>query len=250
MYSLDETVERVSDLGVVKVHKTMKQRCILGFIAGAMISLGYLAYIKIVATVDGGLGNVLGASVFPIGLIVILLAGGELITGNMTVVGTSYANQKVTLKELTINWFIITVANLVGAVFVALILGRGELSHYTETVNRLAMGKASYSPMATLISGIGCNWFVGLSVWLNVAIKDGAGKIMGIWFPVMVFVLLGFQHSVANMFLLTAGMQNGVIQFSEFASNIFFSYIGNIIGGAVLVGYLYTHASHEKNHNA
>lgn len=176
MYSLDETVERVSELGVKKVHKSMKQRCILGFIAGAMISLGYLAYIKIVATVDGGLGNVLGASVFPIGLIVILLAGGELITGNMTVVGTSYANQKVSLKELTINWIVITLANLVGAVFVALILGRGELSHYTETVNRLAMGKAAYSPMATLISGIGCNWFVGLAVWLNVAIKDEIGR--------------------------------------------------------------------------
>lgn len=249
MNSLDETVSLVSELGVKKVNKSLKAQIVLGFIAGAMISLGYMAYIKCVATIDGGLGNVLGASIFPIGLLVILLAGGELITGNMTVIGTAYWTKKVTLSQLAKNWLVITLANIAGALFVALIVGTylGTLSSYQDVINNLAQSKAHYDPLRTFVSGIICNWFVGLGVWLNIVMKDGAGKIMGIWFPVMVFVLLGFQHSVANVFLMGISMSYGGITISQFLSNFVFSYLGNIVGGAVFVGLFYVMAnSHKK----
>ena len=116
MYTPEEILEQTAATAVIKVNKPHLTKLILGFIGGAMISLGYLAYLR----VGGGF---VGAAVFPVGLIVILLAGGELITGNMMAVAVGYFKQRVTLKELLNNWVVITLANLVGAIFVAYVFG-------------------------------------------------------------------------------------------------------------------------------
>lgn len=249
MNSLSETVSIITNLGVEKVHKSLKSKMLLGFIGGAMIALGYMAYIMVSAQMPGVAGVLLGASIFPLGLIVILLAGGELITGNMTVVGTAWINKKVTFKEMLANWFVITIGNIIGAVFVALVFGvyLGTFSQFQDHVNQMAQGKVHYDAMRIIVSGMACNWFVGIAVWFSKAFNDPTAKFIGIWFPVMAFVVMGFQHSVANLCLLTAGVAYGGISMMDFITNFTFSYLGNIIGGVVLVGWVYSTASKKAS---
>lgn len=241
MNSLQETKNIVEQLGVAKVKKNFETKIVLGFIAGAMIALGYLAYLKALSL---GSSLLVAASLFPIGLIVILFAGGELITGNMMVVGTAYLNKKVTLIEMLENWLHITIANILGALFIILICEKLNLFTDVETVLiSAANGKASYDWGQLILSGMMCNWFVGLAVWLGNAYKDGAGKTIGVWFPVMIFVFLGFQHSVANTFLLGSAYFLNAMKLSTVIYNFIFSYIGNVLGALILVSGFYTIAS-------
>lgn len=244
MSNLLETKNKVVNLGIAKVNKSLSARLTLGFVAGAMISFGNMAYIKSVGILPDGIGLLIGASLFPVGLIIILLAGGELITGNMMVVGTSYLNKKVSLSAMWRNWFSITFANFIGAAFVAFIsIYLGFFNGIEETLIQASQSKIAFSAGQIFISGIMCNWFVGLSVWLNVAIKDGIGKIIGIWFPVMVFVYLGFQHSVANTYLLLSAKFLSDISGGQIFQNLVLSYLGNIVGAMILVAGIYTVAS-------
>ena len=122
MYSPGEILTITIENGTKKIEKPLLAKFILGFIGGAMISLGYLAYIRVSASIPSNLASVqafVGASVFPIGLIVILLAGGELITGNMMAVSAAFYDRKVSVGALLLNWLTITLANVVGALFVA-----------------------------------------------------------------------------------------------------------------------------------
>lgn len=235
--------------GVAKVEKTLEAKLILGFIGGAMISLGYLAYVRIAAAVSGlsaGLGSFLGACVFPIGLIVILLAGGELVTGNMMAVSSALFDRKIKLTDWIVNLLTITFANAVGALFVSYVFGHvvgmtsGEL--YGHEVALLADGKLGANGWQCFFSGIGCNWFVGLALWLCYGAKDGITKMIGIWFPVMTFVVTGFQHSVANIFLLSAVVFEGHSTWIQFFQNFIPVYLGNIVGGMIFVAFFYQRA--------
>ena len=114
---------------------------------------------------------------------------------------------------------------------------------FASTVASLSVGKVSYDAGRIFVSGIACNWIVGIAIWLFMAMKDGLDKLVGAWFPTMVFVLLSFQHSVANVFLFTLGINNGDITIGQALYNFFFAYAGNIIGGAVMVALLYTAAA-------
>jgi formate/nitrite transporter len=241
-----EILEQSIEYGVKKIEKPFLAKMILGFIGGAMISLGYLAYIRVSASIPADLASVqafVGASVFPIGLIVILLAGGELITGNMMAVACAWFDRKVSFQELVVNWLTITIANMVGAIFVAYffghVVGLTSSGVYLDQVISLAEHKVDVSWIQAVGSGIGCNWFVGLALWLCYGAKDAAGKILGIWFPVMIFVAIGFQHSVANCFVIPAAIFEGTATWSSFLTNFLFVYIGNIIGGAVFVSGFY-----------
>ena len=152
MYSPSEILAISIENGQKKIEKTWIAKWILGFIGGAMISLGYLAYIRVSASIPADLASVqalVGASVFPIGLIVILLAGGELITGNMMAVSTAWMAKKVSFKELLLNWLTITLANLLGAFFVAYafghVLGLTHSGVYLDQVLSLAEHKVNVS---------------------------------------------------------------------------------------------------------
>lgn len=253
MFSPAEIMELSIDSGTKKIQKPLLAKLILGFIGGAMISLGYLAYIRVSASVPAdlaSLGSLAGAAVFPIGLIVILLGGGELITGNMMAVGIAAMDRKVTVSQLLINWLTITAANIVGAVFVAYFFGHitGLTSSgvYLAQVQSLAEHKVAASFLQAFISGIGCNWFVGLALWLCYGAKDSAGKILGIWFPVMIFVAIGFQHSVANCFVIPAAIFEGTLGWNEFVQNFIPVYLGNIVGGTIFVsGFYYLSFKHH-----
>jgi formate/nitrite transporter len=246
VYSPGEILTISIKNGTKKIAKPFVAKLILGFIGGAMISLGYLAYVRVSASIPSNLASLqalVGASVFPIGLIVILLAGGELITGNMMAVSTAFYDKKVSFQALLLNWLTITLANIVGALFVAYFFGHvvGLTANgvYADQVRQLAEHKISASWYQATISGIGCNWFVGLALWLCYGAKDAAGKILGIWFPVMIFVAIGFQHSVANAFLIPAAIFEGAVGWGDFFRNFVFVYLGNSIGGAIFVSGFY-----------
>lgn len=253
MLNPSEILQQSIKMGSQKIEKPLLAKLILGFIGGAMISLGYLAYIRVSASISvelPSIASLVGASVFPIGLIVILLAGGELITGNMMAVSSAFFAKKVTLMELIKNWLVITLANIVGAIFVAYFFGHFVgLTHtgaFQAQVISVAQHKVESSFLQAFVSGIGCNWFVGLALWLCYGAKDSAGKILGIWFPVMVFVAIGFQHSVANAFVIPAAIFEGGSTWMDFIQNFIPVYLGNIVGGAVFVsGFYYLSYNHH-----
>ena len=254
MLTPEEILDKSINAGVNKINKTMLAKMILGFIGGALIAMGFLAYVRVTASIPSDLASVkslVGATVFPIGLIVILLAGGELVTGNMTAVGTSVFAKKTTISEYLINLLVITTFNFIGAVFVAYffghVVGLTHTAPYQQTVIAMADAKVSASFLAAFVSGIGCNWLVGLAFWLSAGAKDGAGKIIGIWFPIMIFVAIGFQHSIANCFLIPAAIFEGGSTWMAFLQNFVPVYLGNIIGGTIFVGAFYYH-SYKKTH--
>jgi len=246
MDSPEKILETTVHHGVHKVHRTRLEKAILGFIGGAMISLGYLLYIRVVASVAhewGSFASFIGACVFPIGLIVILCAGGELITGNMMAVSAAFFAKKVLLIDLVKNWLWITAMNLLGALFVAFVFGHvvglTASGIFRAEVIAIAQVKVNATAVQMFLSGIGCNWFVGLALWLCYGAKDLSGKILGIWFPVMTFVAIGFQHSVANAFVIPAAIFEGALSWRDFLQNFIPVYLGNIIGGALFVSGFY-----------
>lgn len=254
MKSPEAILETTIHIGEHKIEKTFLARAILGFIGGAMISLGYLLYVRVAASgmeVLGPLSSFIGACVFPIGLIVILMAGGELITGNMMAVSAAFFGKKVSGKDLLVNWAVITLFNILGALFVAFVfghfLGLTSSGIYLDETVEVAHAKLAASPLQSFVSGIGCNWFVGLALWLCYGAEDATGKLLGTWFPVMTFVALGFQHSVANAFIIPAAIFEGQATWLDFIQNFVLVYLGNIIGGAGFVSLFYYLAyGHKK----
>lgn len=254
MKSPEAILETTIHIGEHKIEKTFLARAILGFIGGAMISLGYLLYVRVAASgmeVLGPLSSFIGACVFPIGLIVILMAGGELITGNMMAVSAAFFGKKVSGKDLLANWAVVTLFNILGALFVAFVfghfLGLTSSGIYLDETVEVAHAKLAASPLQSFVSGIGCNWFVGLALWLCYGAEDATGKLLGTWFPVMTFVALGFQHSVANAFIIPAAIFEGQATWLDFIQNFVLVYLGNIIGGAGFVSLFYYLAyGHKK----
>ncbi|MCI7676510.1 formate/nitrite transporter family protein [Streptococcus orisratti] len=254
MKSPEAILETTIHIGEHKIEKNFLARAILGFIGGAMISLGYLLYVRVAASgmeVLGPLSSFIGACVFPIGLIVILMAGGELITGNMMAVSAAFFGKKVSGKDLLANWAVITLFNVLGALFVAFVfghfLGLTSSGIYLDETVEVAHAKLAASPLQSFVSGIGCNWFVGLALWLCYGAEDATGKLLGTWFPVMTFVALGFQHSVANAFIIPAAIFEGQATWLDFIQNFVLVYLGNIIGGAGFVSLFYYLAyGHKK----
>ena len=149
------------------------------------------------------------------------------------------------------NLIIITLANLVGAVFVAYFLGHvtglTEGATFAKTL-ATAESKVNATFWQGLFSGVGCNWLVGMGAWLSFCAKDVGGKIIGTWFPIMTFVAVGFQHVVANMFVIPAAIFGGAnITLMQFLNNMIVIFLGNFLGGAVLVAGLYTLAYKKKS---
>ncbi|OPH58318.1 formate/nitrite transporter [Paenibacillus ferrarius] len=238
--------ERAMEAGEKKVHLPLYGQLVLGFAGGAYISLGFLLYIRVSAAVPApwsDFGNFIGACVFPLGLILTLLAGGELLTGNMMAVPVAFISRRVKLLDVFCNWAVITVGNMLGAMFIAYAFGHlaGLTEHgvYLAKLVKIAHAKMDEPFIIALLSGIGCNWLVGLAVWLSYGAEDSGGKMWGIWFPTMAFVAIGFQHVVANMFVIPAAIFAGQATWMEYLHNFVPVYIGNSIGGAVFVAGMY-----------
>ncbi|WP_042457089.1 formate/nitrite transporter family protein [Neobacillus dielmonensis] len=245
----DKIMELTADYGTKKANYPTLRTLILGFEAGAFIALGYLLFIRVTATLTGdfqGLSSLIGASVFPIGLVLTLLAGGELLTGNMMAVSMAKLAKKVTLKQVAWNWFLVTVSNFVGAVFVAYVFGHlvglTEAEPFLTKTIDVAQHKLDASFLQAILSGIGCNWLVASAVWLSYGAEDMSGKILGIWLPTMTFVAVGFQHVVANMFVIPAAIFAGQFTWAEYLGNFVPVFLGNAIGGVLFISMAYFHA--------
>jgi formate/nitrite transporter len=253
-YSKPEKIMEITvENGVKKSHYPPLQTLILGFEAGAFIALGYLLFIRVTATLTGnleGLSSLIGASVFPIGLVLTLLAGGELLTGNMMAVPLARMAHKISTRDVIYNWFLVTVSNFIGAIFVAYffghIIGLTETGPFLERTISIADHKLEATFLQAFISGIGCNWLVASAVWLSYGANDMVGKITGIWFPTMAFVAIGFQHVVANMFVIPAAIFAGHFTWLAYLENFIPVFLGNAVGGSVFIAMAYWHA-YKKN---
>lgn len=234
------------ETGTRKANLPVLSQFILGFLAGAFIALGFLLDIRVIANVPkewGSFANFLGAAVFPLGLVLVIIAGGELLTGNMMSMTLAALARTITVRKLVQGWFWVTVSNFLGAVFVAYMFGHvagltAEGPFLAKTV-AIAEAKLHDTFIQAFVSGIGCNWLVTLAVWLSYGAEDIGGKILAIWFPVMAFVAIGFQHVVANMFVIPAAIFAGHATWADWFRNFVPVFLGNAVGGSVFVALLY-----------
>lgn len=241
-----EIAEYTAEAGYRKATLPLHTTLALGFAAGAFISLGFLLNIRVIASVPaewGSFASFLGASVFPLGLILVLIGGGELLTGNMMAVPLSRFSGKLKTYLCLRNMVLITLSNFVGALFVAYffghVVGLTETGAYLTKTVAIAEHKVHDTFLQAFISGIGCNWLVALAVWLSYGAKDITGKILAIWFPTMAFVAIGFQHVVANMFVIPAAIFAGHLSWGQYFTNFVPVWLGNLVGGAIFVGGIY-----------
>jgi formate/nitrite transporter len=196
-----------------------------------------------------GLEKFVFGAVFPVGLIIVVIAGSELFTGNVMFMTLGVLDGTASAGGLAKNWVISWIFNFVGALFVAYVLAFMGGIVPADPTNAIAAkaiavseGKVKLDFMTAMIRGIGCNWLVCLAVWLANASDDVIGKIVGIWFPIMAFVCIGFEHSVANMFFIPLGLflgAKGVTWSTIIVGNLIPVTIGNIIGGAIFVACIY-----------
>lgn len=255
-FSPAEIAERVETIGVAKAQLPLRQMALLGVLAGAFIGLGALYFVLV--TSDPGLGfaasRVLGGLVFSLGLLLVVVAGAELFTGN-NLLAMAWADGRIGTGLLLRNWLVVCLANFVGAAGLALMVwlsGHPALNHglVAEQVVRLAAAKCS-APLATLFwRGALCNVLVCLAVWMAMAGRSVTDKMVAVVFPISAFVAAGFEHSIANMYLIPLAMllKDGVAGPIPFADTIGWGGLlrnllpviaGNLLGGSVLVALVY-----------
>jgi formate transporter len=251
-----QTAEVAIVSGTTKAMMSPAKMLVGGFLAGAYIAFGGLLAIVVSAGLKpeqwGGLITLITGVTFSLGLVLVMVAGAELLTGNMAVIPLALFARQVSVARMLLNWFWVAIGNLVGAVFVAYFLAdkTGVLSKVgalgaTQGYARLgalAMGKAvSETHLEQFIRAVGCNWLVCLGVWLALAATDVAGKILAIVFPITAFVALGFDHVVANMFFLPAAffLHTGGVTFVNMVENLAFAFLGNAVGAALFVAGAY-----------
>ncbi|MCP8969575.1 formate/nitrite transporter family protein [Ectobacillus ponti] len=245
-HSPQEIARMAAEAGQRKATLPLRSIIVLGFLGGAFIALGFLLDIRVVANLPkdwGTFGSFLGAAVFPLGLILIIIGGGELLTGNMMAVTMACLTKSISVGRLAVNWFWITIMNFIGAVFIAYVFGHvvgltAEGPFLTKTV-AIAQAKLHDSFLQAMLSAVGCNWLVALAVWLSYSAESIGGKILAIWFPIMGFVAIGFQHVVANMFVIPAAVFAGQATWAQYISNFIPVFIGNAIGGGIFVAAIY-----------
>jgi len=241
-----EISKALSRIGVKKATATILELFIFGILAGIYIAFGANVATAVLSggTLDPGLARFLAGSVFSVGLMLVLIPGSELFTGNILMtIGLIY--RKYTFTKVLRNWLIVYVGNLFGAILIAWIvfnsglLGRiGNLNSIGAVAVNIAEVKLQLGFTEALCRGILCNMLVCLAVIMCIASRTVVGKIFGIYFPIMAFVASGYEHSVANMYFLPMGL----MMEGKFLSDFFVMFknlipvtIGNIIGGLLIV---------------
>lgn len=234
--------------GATKAKLSWQKALVAGFLAGAYIAFGGLLAIVVSAGMPaewGGLPTFASGAVFSLGLILVVIAGSELVTGNMALVPLAAMQGRVGLRQLAENWGLVIVGNLLGALFVAFFLAveSGVIVDATqERLFSIAHAKGiEETEWQIFLRALGCNWLVCLAVWMALAAEDVAGKVLAIFFPIMAFVAMGFDHVVANMFFLPAAIFAGApdLTWWDALHNWLFAFIGNAVGAALFVGGAY-----------
>ena len=236
-----DTSNATTQIGLKKATTDIWQLMLLGALAGLYIGFGGQLFLVALAA---GLGKVVGGFLFSVGLILVVVAGAELFTGNITIlVGVLY--NEVSSMDMFKNWSTVYVANFIGSVVFAWLifqtglLGKvGDLNGVGALAAKVAAAKVSLPFMQAFIRGVFCNILVVLAVIMAIMAKDIVSKIFAILFPIGCFVASGFEHCVANMYLITLGFMAKGASFPEMMtmfSNLIPVTLGNIVGGIFIV---------------
>jgi formate transporter len=251
-----EMAQVAAETGAKKTHRTWDRVLVSAFLAGAYISFGALVAITVSSGLDPGtwgtLPTLFMGTAFTLGLVLVLIAGSDLATGNMMLVPLSAMRGKIDMGDVAKNLTLVLLGNLLGALFVAFFLAvqtdvigdAGSEGGALLTYERLAQideGKVGHTAWETFLRGVGCNWLVCLAVWMSLAAQSVSGKILAVFFPVMAFVAMGFDHVVANMFFIPAGIWAGVpdIGWGDAVVNWLLAGAGNLVGAVVFVATSY-----------
>ncbi|MEE0264758.1 MAG: formate/nitrite transporter family protein [Acutalibacteraceae bacterium] len=257
--------------GVNKGNLPLIKMILLGIMAGAFIALGGVASnVAVHGIADVGLARTLAGAIFPVGLMLVVFTGSELFTGNCLMF-TAVIDKRLKAIQMIKNLVVVYFSNLIGALIIDVLVffsgqfnySGGGLGAYTIKV---AIAKTTIDPSTAVVSGILCNILVCLAIIMAAASKDVTGKILAIFFPIWAFVICGFEHCVANMFYIPAGMMaatnsdyvqkanelygitaeqcTALTHFNGIESFLFVT-IGNMIGGMIFVGLIY-YMAHKK----
>mgnify|MGYP000391913020 CR=1 FL=1 len=226
----------VEEVGVGKAQLPLVQMFVLAVLAGAFIGFGGAAYTAVMTGVDAASGphRLLGGVVFSLGLVLVIVGGAELFTGNALMVMAA-VDRRITLRRLLRSWAVVYAGNLVGAAGLAVAFGlSGVLDGAMGAVAAgIPRAKVELLPHEAFLRGALCNALVCLAIWLSFAARTVAGKILAILWPISAFVLLGLEHSVANMYLFPQGWWAGSgVSAGDAAGNLLWVTLGNVVGGA------------------
>lgn len=239
----------VRSLGVSKANKDGLTLLVLALMAGAFISLGAMFSLVSVAGSEWPMGvtKVLSGVTFCLGLVLTVMAGAELFTSN-NLIAMAWASRLVSTRQVARNWTIVYFGNVLGAGATIFLIEACDFYFLAEggSVRELlvsaAAAKANLSVSAAFFRGVLCNALVCLAVWLAMGGRNSTDKVLGIMFPVVGFVTIGFEHSIANWFYLPFGLYLGgteVVSASGALQNLFFVTLGNMVGGTLLVAGVY-----------
>jgi len=261
-----EMAARAAEIGVRKAGLGVVPTFVLAVLAGAFIALGAAFATTVSAGAGGmlpyGLIRLLAGLAFSLGLILVIVGGAELFTGN-NLLAMAWASRRISTGAVIRNWAIVYVGNLVGAVGTAvLVVAAGQYEFGAGTVGAAALttaaAKAGYDPLQAFVLGILCNGLVCLAVWLTYSARTTTDRILAIVPPIAAFVAMGFEHSVANMYFIPAGMliravapdafwaqiehapaDYAALDWAGLVGNLVPVTMGNIVGGTILVGAVY-----------
>ena len=264
-----ELVEVSNETAIAKAGASWIKLLVLGILAGVFIGFGaeastMVSYNLLANPGTYGLGRALAGAIFAVGLMMVVIAGAELFTGNTLMAG-AVAQKRISLSGMLRNWGIVYAANLVGSLLLVCMMNSSGLWGTTEgmlgaVAIKVAAGKTALGFESAFVLGIMCNWLVCLAVWMAWATDNVGGKIAAIFFPIWLFVASGFEHSVANMYFIPAGIMAKAVpalaaKASEigvsaeamaglnwhgfFITNLIPVTLGNIVGGAFFVALAY-----------
>jgi formate/nitrite transporter len=254
-FSPREIAERVEKIGVAKARLPLLSTVMLGILAGGFIGLGalYFVLVRSDASLGYAAGQVLGGVAFSLGLILVVVAGAELFTGN-NLLAMAWADRRISTVELLRNWVVVCGANFVGAAGLAgfvYVSGHPELNNgaIAEQYLKIAAAKCALPFWTAFFKGVLCNVLVCMAVWMASAGRSVTDKILAIVFPISAFVAAGFEHSIANMYIIPlaillksaglAGVGADAIGWYGLFRNLVPVILGNLVGGSVFVGLVY-----------
>lgn len=252
-----QTTQKAEDLGVTKTEMSFGRSFALSIMAGAFIAMGAMFFSLVVGdpALPFTIQRVLGGFLFCLGLILVVVAGAELFTGNTMIVMTA-ASKRIKWSAVWKNWIVVFFGNFLGALVIVGLVFLSDMSAMNggqvgQTMVSVAAGKMHADWLVLFAKGIMCNFLVCLGVWMAYASKTVADKILAVVFPITAFVACGFEHCVANMFFLPmgallascgiapAGIDPASVNMLGALYNWSATVPGNIVGGALMVGMMY-----------
>lgn len=256
-----EVIENAVSIGINKVRLSngnYSKFAILAILAGVYIAFGGILSLVIgygfpeITSSNPSLQKLLSGCMFPIGLILVVILGAELFTGNNALLIPAYMKKQYGMWNVAKNWTLVYFGNLIGALaftyFMVYQCGLTSIDPYHSAIIKIAEAKVSMPWGMVFLKGIGANWCVCLAVWLALSSRSFVGKMLGCWLPVMAFVALGYEHSIANMFFIPLGIMEGanVEIMQSITTNFIPATLGNIVGGAIFVGCAYGYVNLDR----